>query len=36
MAIRLSKFFGTTPEFWLNFQINYDLWRAYKKLEKNV
>lgn len=24
-ALRLSKYFGTTPEFWLNLQLNYDL-----------
>ncbi len=24
-ALRLSKFFGTTPEFWLNLQMTYDL-----------
>lgn len=24
-AIRFSKFFGTTPEFWLNLQNSYDL-----------
>lgn len=24
-AIRLSKFFGTTPGFWLNMQSRYDL-----------
>jgi addiction module HigA family antidote len=24
-AIRLSRFFGTTPEFWMNMQTRYDL-----------
>ncbi|MBL1435412.1 MAG: HigA family addiction module antidote protein [Rhodobacteraceae bacterium] len=24
MAIRLSKYLGTSPEFWLNLQRNYD------------
>ena len=24
-ALRLSRFFGTTPEFWLNLQASYDL-----------
>jgi addiction module HigA family antidote len=24
-ALRLSKFFGTTPEFWLNLQLKYEL-----------
>lgn len=24
-ALRLARFFGTTPEFWLNLQTRYDL-----------
>jgi addiction module HigA family antidote len=24
-ALRFSKFFGTTPEFWINIQTQYDL-----------
>jgi addiction module HigA family antidote len=28
MAIRLSLAFNTTPESWLNQQLQYDLWRA--------
>lgn len=28
MAIRLSKFFETTPDMWLNLQKNYDLWKV--------
>jgi addiction module HigA family antidote len=32
MAIRLSKAFGTTPESWLNQQVQYDLWVAEKSL----
>jgi antitoxin HigA-1 len=24
-ALRLAKFFGTTPEFWMNMQAGYDL-----------
>ncbi len=27
-ALRLSQLFGTTPEFWLNGQRNWDLWLA--------
>lgn len=27
-ALRLSRLFGTTPEFWLNGQRNWDLWHA--------
>lgn len=28
MALRLSKALGTTPQFWLNMQQNYDLFDA--------
>ncbi len=28
MAIRLSKAFDTTPEYWMNLQQQYDLWKA--------
>jgi addiction module HigA family antidote len=28
MALRLGKYFGTTPELWLNLQSDYDLRRA--------
>lgn len=24
-ALRLARYFGTTPEFWLNLQMHYDL-----------
>ena len=27
-ALRLARFFRTTPEFWLNMQLNYDLAHA--------
>lgn len=27
-ALRLAKFFGTTPGFWLNFQLRWDLYHA--------
>lgn len=27
-ALRLARLFGTTPEFWLNGQRNWDLWQA--------
>jgi len=30
MALRLSKAFNTTPESWLNQQVQYDLWKARK------
>ncbi len=31
MALRLAMAFGTTPESWLNQQMQYDLWRVRKK-----
>ena len=30
-ALRLSRLFGTTPEFWLNLQLVYDLHEAKQK-----
>lgn len=30
-ALRLGKFFGNSPEFWLNLQIRWDLFHALKK-----
>ena len=29
-SLRLAKFFGTTPEFWMNLQLRWDLYRAQK------
>ncbi len=31
-AIRLSRLFGTTPEFWLNGQLEWDLWHALRAI----
>ena len=31
MALKLAKFFGTTPQLWLNLQNSYDLYRVAKK-----
>lgn len=36
MALRLSRAFGTTPEFWLNLQRNVDLWVAAHGLEQEL
>ncbi len=33
MAMRLGKFFGTTPEFWMNLQNAYELAIARKALK---
>ena len=31
-ALRLGKYFGTTPEFWLNLQTHYDLEQEQERL----
>ena len=28
MALKLAKAFNTTPQYWMNLQNNYDLWKA--------
>ena len=33
-ALRLAKFFGTSPDFWLNLQLRWDLFQQKKKEEK--
>ena len=35
-ALRLSRFFGTTPEFWLNLQATFDLKTAENKMGKII
>lgn len=35
-ALRLSHFFGTTPEFWLSLQSLYELRVAQKKVGKSI
>jgi addiction module HigA family antidote len=35
-ALRFSKFFGTSPEFWLNLQIHYDMEEKMKNIEKEL
>lgn len=34
MAFRLSKAFGSTPEFWLRLQMNYDLAQVRKHADE--
>ncbi len=36
MAIRLSRLFGNTPEFWLNAQLAVDLWDAEKTMRRSA
>ncbi len=31
MALRLARLFRTTPDLWLNLQLKYDLWVAWKE-----
>ena len=30
-ALRLARFFGVSPDFWLNLQVRWDLYRAQEK-----
>lgn len=36
MALRLSRLFGNSPEFWLNAQRAVDLWDAAKAIKSQV
>jgi len=36
MSLRLSSALGTSPEFWLRMQMQYDLWRAQKTMRLRV
>ena len=36
MALRLSRLFGNTPEFWLNAQRAVDVWKARPKYHKQL
>jgi len=36
MALRLSRLFGNTPEFWLNAQGAVDLWAAAQAIKTEV
>src|SRR2546425_727764 len=35
-ALRLARYFGTTPEFWLNLQQAYDLRRALRESARAI
>ena len=35
-ALRLAKYFGTSAEFWLTLQADYDLRRARRELEEVI
>jgi len=36
MALRLSRLFGNSPEFWLNGQRAVDLWEADQAIQEDV
>lgn len=35
-ALRLARFFGTTPEYWLNLQAHYDLETARDRVARTI
>lgn len=32
-ALRLARFFGTTPQYWINMQVNFDMARAGSEID---
>jgi addiction module HigA family antidote len=36
MALRLARYFGTTPDVWLGLQADYDLFKARLKSKKAI
>ena len=36
MALKFSEYFGTTPQFWLNLQNAFDLYKIYIKEKDNL
>ena len=36
MALKLSQYFGTTPQFWMTLQDNFDLYQAYSREKDNL
>lgn len=35
-ALLFAKAFKTSPQFWMNLQVNYDLWHAQQKLDRTA
>ena len=35
-ALRLSKFFGTSPDFWMNLQLRWDLYHAQRSEAEQI
>lgn len=36
MSLRLSKALGSSPDFWLKMQMQYDLWQAQKAKQPKI
>ncbi len=36
MALRLSRFFGNSPEFWMNAQHSWDLWDSEQRFRTEI
>ncbi len=36
MAVKLSRAFKTTPNYWLNMQANYDLWQVMESEKEKI
>jgi antitoxin HigA-1 len=36
MALRLSRLFGNSPEFWMNAQLAVDLWEANQSIKADM
>ncbi len=36
MALKLSEYFGTTPQFWMTLQDNFDLYQAYAREKESI
>ena len=35
-ALRLSRFFGTSPDFWMNLQVRWDLYHARRSESEQI
>ena len=35
-ALRLSRFFGTSPDFWMNLQVRWDLYHAHQSESEQI
>ena len=35
-ALRLARYFGVTPDFWLNLQTRWDLYRVHRKEHEEI